>query len=157
MRAIGRAVESHIRFEERELFALVERLVPERALFAATLPRRPGADVEVVDLLGPAGAGPVWGPATEDLNATLLAWEAGGGPPEHVNDELDVLVCVLEGSAFVTLDDAERLLAPGDVLIVEKGRRRRIVAGPQGVRYLSAHRRRPALRIRSARPAATNE
>jgi hypothetical protein len=31
--------------------------------------------------------GPAWGAESADLNATLLEWEAGAGPPEHVNDE----------------------------------------------------------------------
>jgi hypothetical protein len=34
-------------------------------------------------------------------------------------------------------------------MIIEKGRRRRITAGRDGVRYLSVHRRRPPLQIRT--------
>ena len=38
-----------------------------------------------VDLLGPAGTGPLWGMASNDLNATLLAWPAGHELAEHTN------------------------------------------------------------------------
>jgi quercetin dioxygenase-like cupin family protein len=95
--------------------------------------------------------GPVWGAESEDLNATVLVWPAGEGPPEHVNDERDVLFVVLEGSATLMLDGEPRELAAGDALIVEKGLRRALVAGAGGVRYLTAHRRRGGLQI--ARPA----
>jgi quercetin dioxygenase-like cupin family protein len=83
------------------------------------------------------------------LNATLLAWGDRGGPGEHVNDERDVLVFVVDGSATVTVDGKPTELRRGEALIVGKGRRRSISAGVQGVRYLSVHRRRPPLQIRS--------
>ena len=94
--------------------------------------------------------GPVWGAASEDLNATVLVWPPGEGPPEHVNASRDVLYVVVEGSAMLTLDGEERLLAGGDALIVDKGVRRALVAGPQGVRYVTAHLRRGGLQIAPA-------
>jgi quercetin dioxygenase-like cupin family protein len=94
--------------------------------------------------------GPVWGAASEDLNATLLAWDAGGGPPAHVSEERDVLIFVADGSATVTVDGEGRELVAGEASIVGKGRRRRITAGAGGVRYLSVHLRRPPLEIQPA-------
>jgi quercetin dioxygenase-like cupin family protein len=95
--------------------------------------------------------GPLWGIESEDLNATLLEWGPGEGPPaETVNDERDVLVFVHEGSLTLYLDGVERQLPAGRAVIVEKGRRRRLVAGPEGVRYVTAHRRRGGLRVASA-------
>ena len=91
--------------------------------------------------------GPIWGAASEDLNATLLAWPPGGGPPEHVNEERDVLLVVVGGSLELTIDEEARELSAGEALIVEKGRRRALRAGPEGVRYVSAHLRRPGLQI----------
>ena len=76
----------------------------------------------------------MWGTASEDLNATILEWGAGGGPPEHVNAERDVVLVVLAGSATLELDGDPREVAAGEVVVLEKGRRRRIVAGPDGVR-----------------------
>ena len=96
-------------------------------------------------------SGPVWGLESEELNATLLEWGPGEGPPaETVNEERDVLVFVHEGSLTVHLDGVEQQVPAGRAVIVEKGRRRRLVAGPDGVRYLTAHRRRGGLRIASA-------
>jgi quercetin dioxygenase-like cupin family protein len=94
--------------------------------------------------------GPVWGTESEDLNATLLEWRAGEGPAEHVNAERDVLLAVLEGSAIVRTEDDERELLAGEATIIAKGLRRKITAGRHGVRYLSAHRRRPPLQIARA-------
>jgi quercetin dioxygenase-like cupin family protein len=91
--------------------------------------------------------GPIWGAASEDLNATLLAWPPGGGPPEHVNEERDVLLVVVAGTLELTVDDEARELSAGNALIVEKGRRRGLRAGADGVRYVSAHLRRPGLQI----------
>ena len=81
----------------------------------------------VVELLAQSGTGPLWGMASADLNATLLAWEPGHELAEHVNDELDVLVVVLDGSGGVTVDGT----------------------GDEGMRYLSVHRRREPLQIQA--------
>ena len=95
-----------------------------------------------------AAGGPVWGAASADLNATLLEWSAGHGPAEHVNEERDVLYVVLAGSATVTVDGEARELGAGEATIVDKGARRALVAGPDGVRYLTAHVRRGGLEIK---------
>ena len=92
MRELGERLEAHVRLEERHLFPLIERVA------AAALE---GA------MATPMGGGPVWGDASDDLNATLLEWSAGTGPPEHVNDERDVLVFVVDGSAKLDLDDEQ--------------------------------------------------
>jgi quercetin dioxygenase-like cupin family protein len=92
--------------------------------------------------------GPVWGAASADLNATLLEWPAGEGPAEHVNGERDVLYVVLSGSARLTVDGEARELAAGEAVIVDKGARRALLAGPNGVRYLTAHTRRGGLELK---------
>jgi quercetin dioxygenase-like cupin family protein len=99
-----------------------------------------------VDLAGaPSGVGPLWGLQTDELNATLLEWPPGGGVAEHVNDELEVLLLVLAGSASVGLDGSEHRLSAGTLLLVPRGSARSISAGRDGVRYLSVHRRRGPL------------
>lgn len=95
-----------------------------------------------------AAGGPVWGAASADLNATLLEWPAGKGPAEHVNEARDVLYVVLAGAATLTVDGEARALAVGEATIVDKGARRALVAGPDGVRYLTAHIRRGGLEIK---------
>jgi hemerythrin-like domain-containing protein len=149
MRQLGDLLHAHVRLEERELFPLIETTVSEQALAEIAIePREPGAERQVVELMGPVGTGPLWGTQTDDLNATLLAWPAGGGPGgEQRNSERDVLLVVLEGEATVTLDGDDHDVRAGQALVVEKGRTRRISAGADGVRYLSIHVRRSPLQI----------
>lgn len=150
MREIADLLESHTRFEERRLFPLAEEVAAE-ALNGLDLVGARAADLgPIVDLFAPLGRGPLWGSDTDDLNATLLAWAAGDGPPEHVNGERDVLVLVLAGSACMSIGSTPHEMHAGDVVIVEKGLSRRITAGAEGVRYLSVHRRRPPLQITTA-------
>jgi quercetin dioxygenase-like cupin family protein len=91
--------------------------------------------------------GPVWGIACEDLNATVVEWPGGGGPPEHVNAERDIVLVVVSGSVELALDGEPRTLSAGEVAVIPKGSTRRIVAGPEGVRYVTVHRRREGLTI----------
>jgi quercetin dioxygenase-like cupin family protein len=152
MADLGELLESHIRLEEREALPLVEAGADPDALAALDLPEHNDAraDADVVVELGGArtGSGPLWGTATDDLNATLLAWEPGEGTPEHVNDERDVLVVVLDGWGTVTIDGAEHRVRGGHAVVIAKGRARKIVAGATGIRYLSVHLRRPGLQVR---------
>lgn len=115
--------------------------------------RRPGGkppDMQApVDLLQPGRTGPVWGMASTDLNATLLVWPPDHHVTEHVNAELDVLLVVLDGSGTVTVDQRERAVHPGHALLIARGSRRAIRAGPDGLRYLSVHRRRGPLQLSS--------
>jgi quercetin dioxygenase-like cupin family protein/hemerythrin-like domain-containing protein len=145
-RELADLLEAHIRLEERDVFELVQRLVPEERLAAIALaPREPPPPV--ADLAAGTARGPLWGLETDDLNATLLAWDAGDGPAEHVNDSRDVLYVVLAGGGTLELDgEAHTVRAPA-AFVVEMGRRRRLVAAADGIRYLTAHLRRPPLRI----------
>jgi hypothetical protein len=89
-----------------------------------------------------ATRGPIWGAESEELNATILEWPAGGGPGETVS-KLDVVYAVLEGS--LTLNGEE--LRAGEARIVARDTARTVVAGAEGVRYLTAHRRRGLLNL----------
>jgi quercetin dioxygenase-like cupin family protein len=148
MRELAELLEAHVRLEERELFPLIEQVVPAEVLSeldfeAASV--NPGSPV--VDLLAPDGNGPLWGTETEDLNATLLAWPAKGGTGEHVNSERDVIVVVLSGSATVAIDGEPHEVRAGQSFTFKKGQGRSITAGPTGIRYLSVHLRRAPLSI----------
>jgi quercetin dioxygenase-like cupin family protein len=149
MQQLADTLEEHIRFEERTLFPLIEQVASRSALRRL---QEAESGPSAVELLTPEGEGPLWGAETEDLNATLLAWPGGGGTSEHVNSERDVLVVVLSGSAIVTVDGEALPLDAGKAVVIEKGRERKIAAGPEGVRYLSVHVRRPKLQISSAPP-----
>jgi hypothetical protein len=86
--------------------------------------------------------GPVWGDESAELNATILEWPPGDGPGETVS-QLDVVYVVLTGSIVLNGDE----LRAGEARIVAKGVSRTIVAGADGVRYLTAHRRRGLLHL----------
>jgi len=101
----------------------------------------------VPDLFGLDGIGPVWGMASDDLNATLLVWPAGHELEEHANSERDVLLVVLAGDVVAAVDGHEHALAAGNAFLIEKGRSRALRAGANGVRYLSVHIRRTGLQI----------
>jgi quercetin dioxygenase-like cupin family protein len=85
------------------------------------------------------------GVASEELNATIMDWSPGHATPEHRNDERDVLLVVLRGSAVVHVDGVEHERGQGEALVIERGALRRLVAGGGGARVLTAHRRRPGL------------
>ena len=104
-------------------------------------------DTQHVDLSRLSGEGPLWGTASEDLNATVLSWPAGEEVAEHVNRERDVLIVVIAGSGQAMVGDRACPLHPEHVLLVPKGARRSIRAGEEGLRYLSIHRRRGPLQI----------
>jgi quercetin dioxygenase-like cupin family protein len=87
--------------------------------------------------LGPSG----------DLNANVVHLDAGHGVGAHVNDEVDVLLVVLAGSGTATVDGSVILLAPGVVVHLPRGSRRRVDAGDEGLRHLTVHRRRGPLSI----------
>jgi mannose-6-phosphate isomerase-like protein (cupin superfamily) len=135
MRELAAMLEGHVRLEERRLFPLIERVLPEETLRA------------LGNTVAPTSKGPIWGTASEDLNATLLAWGPGEGPPDHVNRERDVLVVVLAGSVTVNTDEGARELTVGETTIIAKGLGRKITSGSGGARYLSVHLRRPSLQI----------
>jgi hypothetical protein len=86
--------------------------------------------------------GPIWGDASDELNATILEWPPGDGPGETVS-QLDVVYAVLRGSLLLNGEE----LQAGEARIVAKGVSRTVVAGADGVRYLTAHRRRGLLHL----------
>lgn len=97
-----------------------------------------------------ATRGPVWGAQSEELNATVLEWPPGDGPGETVSG-LDVVYAVLGGSIVLTVDGETQTLAAGEASIVPKDVLRSVVAGPEGARYLTAHRRRGLLHLSPSR------
>lgn len=147
--AVGRLLEAHIRCEERELFPLVERTIPDEVLSEIGLAIRvpPSGRAQVGDLADPAGVGTRWAVASVDLNATVVAWPPGGGVASHRNDERDVLLVVIAGDGTVTVDGRPIDLQAQRGVVVPKGTVRAISAGSQGLRYLSIHLRRTGLTL----------
>lgn len=100
-----------------------------------------------LDLSRGEGSGVIRGIASDDLNVNLVSWPAGGGVGEHVNDELDVLLVVVHGEMTVRVAGAPVVVGADQAVVVPKGTSRSIVAGAEGVRYLSSHRRRAPLDV----------
>jgi hypothetical protein len=140
-------LEAHIRLEERELFELVQRTASDEQLLRVGLAPRDAAP-PLVDLAAATGRGPLWGTAVADLNATLLAWDAGEGPAEQANEERDVLLVVVGGGGTLELGGASYVVRAPAAVVVERATRWRLVAAADGVRYLTVHRRREPLQIR---------
>ncbi|MGW0561874.1 AraC family ligand binding domain-containing protein [Streptomyces sp. NPDC003016] len=85
-----------------------------------------------------------------DANVIRLAPRAHVAP--HVEPDLDVLVYVAQGAGRLECGGARHELAPGAVAWLPHGARRAVSAGPDGLVYLTVHRRRPGLTIRKAPP-----
>ena len=107
---------------------------------------------ELADL---AGSGAVWSlPHGGDLDANVVRVAAGDAIDEHVNDEVDVLMAVWSGVGDVIVGDESIALEPGVILSIARGRSRAVYAGSSDLVYLSVHRRRGPLGIRSTRSSS---
>ena len=95
------------------------------------------------------GQGVIWTlEPSSQLNASLVRLDAGGEIGDHVNDEVDVLLVIVEGTAELSIDNTTWLLGSATLAHIPAGTRRRIRAGPQPFAYLSIHRRRTGLIIK---------
>jgi quercetin dioxygenase-like cupin family protein len=103
----------------------------------------------VVDLGVASGVGgAVWSlPHGGDLDANLVRLAPGAAIGSHVNNDVDVLIVVREGDGLLTVDGVEHELAASTVALVQQGAARAIAAGPDGVAYLSIHKRRSPMTI----------
>lgn len=103
---------------------------------------------DLTSLLGAPGDGVHWTLERDgDLNANLVRLEPGHVVGEHTNSEVDVLVVGLAGGGHIVLDTTTVSLAPHVVVHLPKGVTRAIHAGPDGLTYLTVHRRRAGLSI----------
>ncbi len=94
------------------------------------------------------GDGVAWSlPHGGDLDANLVRLHPGGAIGEHVNGAVDVAISVVAGGGRLLVDGEPHGLAAGTFAHVPRGHRRAIDAGPDGLVYLSIHRRREALAI----------
>jgi quercetin dioxygenase-like cupin family protein len=108
---------------------------------------------EVVDLAGlwrtASGNGVLWSlVSSREQNVNLVRLEPGAEIGEHVNNELEVVLAVLEGSGEVIVNGVGAPLQPSTLAFLSRGARRAIRAGPLPLVYLSMHRRREGLRVR---------
>ncbi|MFK8907808.1 hypothetical protein [Streptomyces sp. YS-3] len=93
--------------------------------------------------------GALWRLAEEgrQLDANLVRLPPDASVAEHVESDLDVLLVVVEGTGRLDNGVERQTLAPGTVAWLPRTARRALSAGPDGLAYLSVHRRRPGLKI----------
>ncbi|OBG25485.1 DUF2249 domain-containing protein [Mycobacterium sp. E3198] len=100
----------------------------------------------------PDATGAVWRleARDRDLDSNVIALPAGGGIDAHTGPDLDVLIHVLFGAGSLTTEAGTVELFPGALLWLPRRSRRQFTAGPDGLRYLTVHRRRQALVLEPA-------
>ncbi|WP_228975505.1 cupin domain-containing protein [Streptomyces sp. DH12] len=93
--------------------------------------------------------GTLWRLAAADrqLDANVVRLAPGAGVAVHVEPDLDVLVFVVNGHGELSTGDGTEPLEAGAVVWLPRGSRRGLTAGPHGLDYLTAHRRRPGMTI----------
>ncbi|OBI98688.1 hypothetical protein A5660_04665 [Mycobacterium alsense] len=103
----------------------------------------------------PGATGVVWKLEAKerDLDSNVIALPAGGGIDSHAGPDLDVLIHVLSGGGRLTTEAGTVDLFPGALLWLPRRSRRQFSAGPDGLRYLTVHKRRQALLLE---PTATS-
>ena len=99
--------------------------------------------VDLSDALAESGDGVHWTlEHGRDLNVNLVRLDPGRSVDDHVNRDVDVAVIVLAGRGTIHIDGAPSPLRPHVVAHILRGSARRIDAGPDGLGYLTVHRRR---------------
>lgn len=86
------------------------------------------------------------------LDANVVRLPAGKRIEAHVGPDLDVLMLVLEGFGQVEGTSGAVAAEPGALIWLPRRSRRSIVAGGEGMAYLTAHPHRPGLSV-GQRPA----
>ncbi|NMA78964.1 MAG: cupin domain-containing protein [Actinomycetales bacterium] len=95
--------------------------------------------------------GAIWSIAEpeRDLDSNLIRLPAGESIPEHLGAEVDTLIHVVRGHGILVTQDGEEPLRPGDLALLPRRTRRGFRAGEEGLEYLTVHRRRAGLQIRT--------
>ncbi|MFF8610468.1 cupin domain-containing protein [Streptomyces sp. NPDC015346] len=102
--------------------------------------------------LDPERAGAVWrlSEPGRQLDANIVRLPPGRRVDAHTEPDLDVLLLVVTGDATLVTAEGPVPLGEGALTWLPHGSTRALVAGEQGMSYLTVHRRRPGMRIRPA-------
>lgn len=115
------------------------------------------ADLDAVIEGAPDGAtGALWRltGAARGLDANLIRLRPDAVIAEHAEPVLDVLLVVVDGTGRIDTEDGAHRLRPHSAVLLARGARRSLTAGPGGMTYLTVHTRRPGLGIGTAAGAA---
>ncbi|MFK4147045.1 hypothetical protein [Streptomyces sp. NPDC004065] len=101
-------------------------------------------------------SGVVWRLAESgrQLDANVVRLAPNRRVDTHTEHDLDVLLLVVSGGGLLGSGTADepRQLTEGSLVWLPRGSTRSITAGPDGIAYVTVHRRRPGLRIGSGPP-----
>ncbi|MFB7477090.1 hypothetical protein [Kitasatospora sp. NPDC056184] len=86
--------------------------------------------------------------AERQLDANLVRLRPDTSVAEHVEPDLDVLVLGIAGQGTLRCGGVAHALEAGALRLLPRGAARGVSAGPEGVVYLTVHRRRPGMAIR---------
>ena len=102
--------------------------------------------VDVAAALAAAGPRIRWS-VENQLQSNLVQLEPDAVVDEHTEKVLDVLLVVVAGEGVLYADGREQRVAAPAVVVLPAGTTRAIVAGPAGLAYVTAHRRRTGMSI----------
>lgn len=93
--------------------------------------------------------------AGRQLDANLVQLPPDERIQPHAEGNLDVLLMVVAGNGIAGLgvEDEPQRLSEGTLLWLPHGSTRSITAGPEGLSYVTVHRRRPGMQIRTGAKA----
>lgn len=97
----------------------------------------------------PVPSGVLWKLAEpgRQLDANLIRLPAHARIDTHAELDLDVLVLVVTGTGVLDTPEGPQPLAAGALLWLPHGSARSLSAGPEGLAYVTVHRRRPGMQI----------
>ncbi|MFI5683454.1 hypothetical protein [Streptomyces sp. NPDC051636] len=124
-------------------------------------PRHPAGDAPGPRILcdtgaltepGDGSAGALWRLAEpgRQLDANIVRLPPARRVDTHTEPDLDVLLLVVAGAGTLISPDGPQPLAEGSMAWLPHGSSRGLMAGADGMSYLTVHRRRPGMRIQSA-------
>ena len=108
-------------------------------------------DFEALTKILPESRGALWKLAEpgRQLDANLVHLPPGQHVGTHAEPDLDVLLLVVAGDGIIGTTGHALPLAKGTILWLPHGSSRSVAAGDDGMSYLTVHRRRPGMGIRS--------
>ena len=108
-------------------------------------------DARATTTCPPAPGGALWKLAEpgRQLDANLIHLPRGQHIDAHAEPDLDVLLLVLAGDGTLGTVGESLRLTTGSILWLPRGSSRSLTTGDNGMSYLTVHRRRPGMQIRS--------
>lgn len=85
-----------------------------------------------------------------DLDSNIIGLGPGGKIDAHAGPDVDVLIHVLAGSGELATELSSLPLRGGSLVWLPRRSRRQFTAGPDGLSYLTVHRKRQALTLTTA-------